>query len=251
MIPPVIIAVIEIIEMLLSVTEGNRHFSVSYSQTGSIIQDLALAAVLRSKAAEYLNHFDIKDARIYLVYHHWMGAFPKDKNLADSLIHLGNLISILIHADKVIIKTRDEAFGIPEISSNVLSIRQSRYIKSLFDYHPAGDELLEQETELLGKEVDALMDRVLNFDGDSIWRKTYNAIKDGVIDVPFSPHRMNRGKLVTVRDRSGRIRIHDAGQVPIPPELLKLEMESAAQSLQDKNLITNIIDGINYMTHPI
>jgi len=38
--PPLIVIVIQLIEMLLSLEEGVKSFSVSFSQTGSITQDM-------------------------------------------------------------------------------------------------------------------------------------------------------------------------------------------------------------------
>ncbi len=56
---------------------------------------------------------DIMTPKIHLVYHQWMGAFPRDKEFSDSLINTSTVIASMVRADKMITKTRDEAFGIP------------------------------------------------------------------------------------------------------------------------------------------
>ena len=119
LVPPAITIAVEILEMLLSVSEGITSFSVSFSQTGSFIQDIAITNLLRTLSKQYLSAYGINDPiDIYIVYHQWMGAFPKDKPQSNALIDLGSVISSFINADKIIIKTQDEAFGIPSIESN-------------------------------------------------------------------------------------------------------------------------------------
>ncbi|NOZ90423.1 MAG: methylaspartate mutase, partial [Epsilonproteobacteria bacterium] len=76
--PPAIVIVIQLLEMLLSLEEGVKSFSVSFSQTGSISQDIVSANVIKKLARKYADMFGYSDAKIHLVYHQWMGAFPRD-----------------------------------------------------------------------------------------------------------------------------------------------------------------------------
>ncbi|MBL6970297.1 MAG: methylaspartate mutase, partial [Campylobacterales bacterium] len=50
LVPPAITIVIQICEMLLSLEEGVKSFSVSFSQTGSLNQDVVTAKVIRAMA---------------------------------------------------------------------------------------------------------------------------------------------------------------------------------------------------------
>jgi methylaspartate mutase epsilon subunit len=248
MVPPCITIAVELIEMLLSALEGNKFISLAFSQTGSFEQDLAIAHTLRLLVKKYLVDFNLEDVITYLVYHHWMGAFPKDKSLSDSLINLGNVISILINADKVIIKTRDEAYGLPEIASNVTSVKQARYLQTVLTSYSIFNEIIEEESLMIREEVTSIMDNILNFTGDTLWRKAFNAIKNGLIDIPFSPHSLNMGALVTTRDKQGMIRIYNPGKVPLPEKSIIKEHEKSENALKGNKLVTNIINGINFMS---
>jgi methylaspartate mutase epsilon subunit len=53
LVPPCITIVIQLLEMLLSLEEGVKSFSVSFSQQGSMNQDIVTAAVLKKMAKYY------------------------------------------------------------------------------------------------------------------------------------------------------------------------------------------------------
>ena len=144
LVPPCIVIVIQLIEMLLSIEEGVKSFSVSFSQNGSMMQDIVTSNVLKKLAREYADMFGGSDAIINLVYHQWMGAFPRDKNLSDQLINTNTVIAAMVRADKIIIKTRDEAFGIPTMQCNAQSVANTKYtlrtLKGLPVVHDAEEE---------------------------------------------------------------------------------------------------------------
>jgi len=66
--PPAIVIVIQLLEMLLSLEEGVKSFSVSFSQSGSMIQDIVTGNVIKklakneqfltSKVIQYLDEVD-------------------------------------------------------------------------------------------------------------------------------------------------------------------------------------------------
>jgi methylaspartate mutase epsilon subunit len=51
------------------------------------------------------------------------------------------------------------------------------------------------------------MEAVFNDPADTLWRKVFNSIKNGTIDVPFSHHIINHNELITIRDSRKNIRI--------------------------------------------
>ena len=67
LVPPCIVIVIQLIEMLLSIEEGVKSFSVSFSQNGSMMQDVVTANVLKKLAREYADMMGGSDAIINLV----------------------------------------------------------------------------------------------------------------------------------------------------------------------------------------
>ena len=243
--PPVIVIVIQLIEMLLSLEEGVKSFSVSFSQSGTFLQDIVTSNVLKKLARKYADDFGYSDARINLVYHQWMGAFPRNKEHSESLITTATVIAGMVGADKIITKTRDEAYGIPTKESNASAVSKVQYTLGLLKaLPPVGDA---EEEENLTREVEEIMEAVFNDSADTLWRKVFNAIKKGHIEIPFSPHIINNNKVITVRDKAGNIRIYDKGDLPLSDRSFAFE-KSKLDIGDDKNaLVSQIIDDIGIM----
>lgn len=245
LVPPCIVIVIQLIEMLLSIEEGVKSFSVSFSQNGSMMQDIITSNVLKKLAREYANMFGGSDAIINLVYHQWMGAFPRNKELSDQLINTNTVIAAMVRADKIIIKTRDEAFGIPTMQCNAQSVANTKYtLRTLKGLPLIRDEEEEENLEL---EVRAIMDAVFNDSADTLWRKVFNTIKNGFIDVPFSPHIINNNAVITIRDDAGNIRIIDKGKLPLPERCFAYEMSKVRLPESQTEVINKIIHDIGAM----
>ncbi len=245
LVPPCIVIVIQLIEMLLSIEEGVKSFSVSFSQNGSMMQDIVTANVLKKLARMYANQFGGEDAIINLVYHQWMGAFPRDKNLSDSLINTNTVIAAMVKADKIIIKTRDEAFGIPTMQCNAQSVANTKYtLRTLKGLPVIHDEAEEENLEL---EVRAIMEAVFNDSADTLWRKVFNCIKNGIIDVPFSPHIINHNAVITIRDDEGNIRIIDKGSLPLSERCFAYEKSKVNLPPSQTEIINKIIHDIGAM----
>ncbi len=245
LVPPCIVIVIQLIEMLLSIEEGVKSFSVSFSQNGSMMQDIVTSNVLKKLAREYANMFGGEDAIINLVYHQWMGAFPRNKELSDSLINTNTVIAAMVRADKIIIKTRDEAFGIPTMQCNAQSVANTKYtLRTLKGLPVIRDEAEEENLEL---EVRAIMDAVFNDPADTLWRKVFNTIKSGLIDVPFSPHIINHNAVITIRDDEGNIRIIDKGNLPLPERCFAYEKSKVNLPPTQTEVINKIIHDIGAM----
>ncbi len=243
--PPAIVIVIQIIEMLLSLEEGVKSFSVSFSQSGSFLQDIVSANVIKKLSRKYADKLGYSDAMINLVYHQWMGAFPRNKEHSESLITTSTVIAGLVGADKIITKTRDEAFGIPTKESNASAVSKVQYTLGILRALPQITD--EEEEENLSREVDEILEAVFNDSADTLWRKVFNAIKKGHIEIPFSPHIINNNKVITVRDKKGNIRIYDKGDLPISDKSFRFEREKLSVG-EDKNaLVDQIIKDIGIM----
>lgn len=245
LVPPCITIVIQLLEMLLSLEEGVRSFSVSFAQSGALSQDITTAKVLRHLARHYASLQGADDAKIQLVYHQWMGAFPRDKSLSDALITTATIAAILTKADKIITKTRHEAFGIPTMEANARAVASTQYTLRTLQGIPHFNDP-EEETQLENA-VRAIMEAVFNDPADTLWRKTLNSIKNGIIDVPFSPHIINRNDILTLRDFSGAIRIVESGNVPLPESFLKFEREKAGKFNDKSAMVEKIIHDIGVM----
>jgi methylaspartate mutase epsilon subunit len=241
--PPAIVIVIQLLEMLLSLEEGVKSFSVSFSQTGSMSQDIVSSNVIKKLARKYADRFGHNDAIVNLVYHQWMGAFPRDKEFSDSLINTSTVIASLVRADKMITKTRDEAFGIPTKEVNATAVRNTQYTLSMLRGLPVITD--EEEEENLTQMVDDIMEAVFNDPADTLWRQVFNSIKKGIIDIPFSPHIINNGEAITIRDEEYNIRFYKRGNIPISDRCLAFERSKV--KLGGKSLVENIIHDIGIM----
>ena len=245
LVPPSITIVIQLLEMLLSLEEGVKSFSVSFSQQGSMTQDIVTGTVLKKLAKHYAEEIDCADAVINLVYHQWMGAFPTNKNFAEQLINLSTVIASMVGADKIITKTREEATGIPTKEANAKTVADTQYTLGIL--HGLPNVVDEEEEEILTLEVTAIMEAVFNDPADTLWRKVFNSIKNGIIDVPFSPHIINHNKMITVRDARKNIRIIDRGSVPIPDRCYKYERSQCDLNKDTTSIVNDIIHDIGIM----
>lgn len=245
LVPPSITIVIQLLEMLLSLQEGVKSFSVSFSQQGSMTQDIVTGAVIRKLAKHYAAQIDCADAAIHLVYHQWMGAFPMNKDAAEQLINLSTVIASMVGADKIITKTREEASGIPTKEANAKTVANTQYTLGILNGLPSVVD--EQEEDILTQEVHAIMEAVFNDPADTLWRKVFNSIKNGIIDVPFSPHIINHNEMITIRDASKNIRIIERGNVPIPDNCYAYEKAQCNLSKDTTSIVNDIIHDIGIM----
>ncbi|MDB1124092.1 hypothetical protein [Vibrio algarum] len=245
LVPPSITIVIQLLEMLLSLEEGVKSFSVSFAQQGSMNQDIVTGAVIKKLAKHYAEAIGCGDASIHLVYHQWMGAFPTNKSYAEQLINMSTVIASMVGADKIITKTREEAAGIPTKEANAKTVADTQYTLRILNGLP--NIVDEQEEEILTAEVMAIMDAVFNDSADTLWRKVFNCIKCGIIDVPFSPHIINHNKMITIRDANKNIRIIDRGGVPIPDRCFEYERAQCDLNKDTTSIVNDIIHDIGIM----
>jgi methylaspartate mutase epsilon subunit len=212
LVPPAIVVAIQIIEALLAAEQGVTSFAVSFGQTGSIIQDIATAHVLKTLTREYLSTFGFESMRTYLVYHQWMGRFPPQRAKAAALIAGSSVIASMIAADKIVVKTVDEALGIPDSWINAEAVDTVIYMCRTFRCaQPPTSPLIDSETR-------GILQTIFSMPGEVFWKSVFQAFQLGCLDVPFSPHADNANKLISMRDGNGSIRIFDRGNVPICDE---------------------------------
>ena len=245
LVPPSITIVIQLLEMLLSLEEGVKSFSVSFSQTGSMNQDIVTSRVLKKLAYKYAKIFNHEDVTINLVYHQWMGAFPANKEFSDSLINTSTIIAALVGADKIITKTRDEAFGIPTKEANSQAVANTKYTLNILKGLPIITD--HEEEENLTNSVDEILEAVFNNSADTLWRQVFNSIKDGIIDVPFSPHIINNNEVITIRDKNNNIRILKKGKLPISQKSFDFEKSKIDSNSYKNSVVEKIIKDIGIM----
>ncbi len=224
LVPPVITVAVQMCELLLAAEQGVTSFAVSFGQTGSYEQDRALSTVLRTMSTDLLVRFGFPAVKVSLVYHQWMGPFPTDPTMAWQLIAVSAAISRLVGADKVVVKTPDEAVGIPEISNNAAAVHAVRYVLDMFpEFIDVPGEATEEEGELIAAEANTVLAEIFERPCGGLLSAVHRAVLDGVIDVPFAPHEQNAGRLITGRGQGRRIRILEPGGLPISGTHLRRE----------------------------
>ncbi len=191
-----------------------------------MIQDIATATVLRELTRYYLDKFGFASVQSYLVYHQWMGQFPAQRERAAALIACSAVIASMISADKVVVKTVDEALGVPRPEINAEACDTVGYV--LRTYRSAAtvtSPMIERETALIHSEAGSILDAIFSISGSAFWESVFRAFQMGFLDIPFSPHADNANKLLSVRDANGSIRISDAANVPISNHDAELEKD--------------------------
>ncbi len=249
LVPPAIALAIEIVEALLAAEQGVTSFAVSFGQTGSIIQDIAAGRVLRRLTRHYLDRFGFEAVQSYIVYHQWMGQFPSGREKATAIIVGSSIISSMISADKIVVKTRDEALGVPSAEVNAEAVDTVRYVLRTFGCaEPVTSPLVDCEATLIESEVTSILGAIFDMSGDVFWESVFRAFQMGYLDVPFSPHIDNANKLISMRDRNGSIRISERGNVPISDEDAQLERRLlASRDIELDKSYRQLLTDINVM----
>ena len=250
MVPPAVVVVVQVLEALLAAEQGVASFAVSFGQTGSFTQDVATAAVLRRLTRFYLDHFGFPSVKTFLVYHQWMGQFPAERSRAAALITGSALIAAMIDADKIVVKTVDEALGVPDPAVNADAVRDVRYVFEKFPWRDAvSSPGIEAESVLIESEARSILSAIFNLNGTVFWESIFRAFQLGFIDIPFVPHVDNANRLVTIRSDDGSIRIKDPGKLPLTEGDARLERTlSAGDEGRPVKTFERMLADINVMT---
>lgn len=229
LVPPCISHSIGIIESLLAAQQGVKSLTLGYGQCGNLYQDVAAIITLKELAREYLDEYGYKDVELSTVFHQWMGGFPQDENKAFGVIGWGAATAALAKATKVIVKTPHEAMGVPTKEANAAGIKATRQtLNMLKDQSLPESAELQQEKEIIIKEVRMILDRVIEFGEGNLALGSARAFQAGILDVPFAPSRMNYGKLLPARDNNGAVRMLDFGNLPFNKEVIDFHKEKIA-----------------------
>ena len=222
-VPPCIAIAISVLDCLLAAAQGVRHYGLELGQTLHLIQDAAAIACCEELTQEYLAHKGYVDVFTPVTSLHWMGAWPYDEAQASALVTLGGFIAAVGGAVSVTTKSVQEAHGIPTPRLNAEGLRTTR----MGIYLARGVRLdglpeYEREKDLIRAEVRAIIDATLEMgDGDAAVGAV-RAFEAGVLDVPWSPNRHVKSRIMPARDADGYLRILDPAGVPLPPEVMEV-----------------------------
>ncbi len=222
-IPPCIAIVVCILDALLAAGQGVKNYGLELGQTLHLIQDAVAIDVCREMCQEYLKLKGYADVYTPISSLQWMGAWPYDDAQSAALVTYGGVLAAIGGAVSVTTKTLHEAFGIPTVEANVEGLRITRMaiylarqirLKGLPEY--------EREKDLLQREVRTIVDKVLELgDGDAAVGAV-RAFEAGVLDIPWSPNRHVKGRVMPARDAQGYLRILDPAGMPFPREIMEV-----------------------------
>jgi methylaspartate mutase epsilon subunit len=225
-IPPSIAIVTGVLDCLLAAAQGVRNYGLEMGQTLHLVQDAAATVVCREMCQEYLARKGYRDVFTPVTLLHWMGAWPQDEAQAAALISYGGTLAAIAGAASVTTKSTHEAFGIPTPQANAEGLRTTRMAIYLArGIRLDGLAAFEREKELIRREVRAIVDKVLEMGDGDVAVGTVRAFEAGVLDIPWSPNRHVKSRVLPARDIDGCLRILDPGSMPFPREVLEVHEE--------------------------
>ena len=225
-IPPSIAIITCIIDALLAAHQGVRNYGLELGQTLHLVQDAVAVRMCRELVQEYLARCGFTDVFTPVTSLHWMGAWPQDEAQAAALIAYGGTLAAVSGATSITTKTTHEAFGIPTPKANADGLRITRMAIYLarnirLDTMPE----FARECDLVRREVVPVMDKILEMGEGDVALGTIRAAEAGVLDIPWSPNRSIKSRVMPARDADGYLRILSAGDMPIPRDVMAVHEE--------------------------
>jgi len=225
-IPPSIAIMTCVLDLLLAAAQGVKNYGLELGQTLHLVQDAAAIRACGELCQEYLQRFGYRDVFTPVTSLHWMGAWPHDEAQAATLISYGGTLAAVGGAVSVTTKSTHEAFGIPTPQANAEGLRMTRMAIYLArNIRLDGLEEFQREKELIGREVRAVIDKVLEMGDGDIAVGSVRAFEAGIMDIPWSPNRQVKSRVLPARDADGYLRILDPGDMPIEKEVLEYHEE--------------------------
>lgn len=225
-VPPCIAIAVGVLDALLAAGQGVRNYGLELAQTLHLIQDAAAIKVCGELAHEYLTAAGYKDMFVPVTSLHWMGAWPQDDAQSAALVSYGGTLAAIGGAVSVTTKSTHEAYGIPTPEANAEGLRTTR-MAVYMARHIRLDDLPEfkAEADLIRRETRPIIDKVLEMGGGDVAQGTLKAIEAGVLDIPWSPNRFVKSRVMPARDADGYLRIYDPGDMVFAKDVAEIHAE--------------------------
>ena len=235
-IPPSIAIIIAILDLLLAAAQGVKNYGLEMGETLHLIQDAAAVKACKELCQEYLSIKGYPDVFTPITLLHWMGAWPQDEAQAASLVSYGGTLAAISGASSVTTKTLHEAFGIPTPKINADGLRMTRMAIYLarnikLDSMPE----FQNEVNLIKSEVRPIVNKVLEMGDGDVALGSVRAFEAGILDIPWSPNKWVKSKVMPARDVDGCLRILDPGNMPFPKEVLEFHEEKLRLRAEKEN----------------
>ena len=219
LIPPCIAISTNILEALFSASFGVKCVTLGYAEQGNRHQDIAAIRMSKKIASKYLNSFGYKNVKVHTAFYQYMAAFPQIVEQAEELIYQSAITAKLSGATKILTKTVAEAFKVPSMADNIESLSIVKRGAKDSEFSVIDETKVSFEETLIEREVESIIDSVLEIGGGNISKGIVKGFANGLIDIPFAPSIFNAGNMVCIRDIEGAVRIANFGNLEIPKEV--------------------------------
>jgi len=236
-VPPSIAIITCVLDCLLAAAQGVKNYGLEMGETLHLVQDAAAVAACRELAQEYLARKGYRDVFTPITLLHWMGAWPHDDAQSAAMIVYGGTLAAIAGATSVTTKSTHEAYGIPTPQANAEGLRMTRTAIYLarnirLDSMPE----FQAEKDLIKREARAILDKTLEMGDGDVAVGTVRAFEAGVLDVPWSPNRGVKSRVLPARDADGYLRIVDPGLMPFPREIMAVHEERLRKRAERENI---------------
>lgn len=236
-IPPSIAIIICVLDCLLAAAQGVKNYGLEMGETLHLIQDAAAVTACGELCQEYLAKKGYVDVFTSVTLLHWMGAWPHDEAQCAALISYGGTLAAISGAASVTTKSTHEAFGIPTPQANAEGLRMTRMAIYLArNIRLDGLPAFEQEKKSICREVRPIVDKVLEMGDGDVAIGTVRAFEAGVLDIPWSPNRFVKGRILPARDADGCLRILEPGLMPFPGDVMAVHEERLRKRAERENI---------------
>lgn len=225
LIEPVIPICINIAQAILSAKSGVRCISVGLAEQGNRSQDIAAIKTLDKMTRYYLSRHGLRNVTVSTVFHQYMAAFPQDIQKSRDLILNSSITGALAGASRIMTKTPVESHHIPTRQDNAEGLKLTYTGLLTASDTPVDHNRIKLETDILEREVQAIMTTIEELGKGSIARGTLKAFEKGILDIPFSPSVYNQNSLITARDTTGAIRFVNPERLPFDTQLIDFHKE--------------------------
>lgn len=244
LIEPCIPIVINIVQAVIAASYGVKSISVGYAEQGHRWQDIAAINMMEQLVEFYLKKYGYSHCQVTTVFHQYMAAFPNCEIKAEELIYESSITAALSGATKVMTKTPVESIKIPSIEDNIrgLNITKKGFLNSL---NIGVNRIeIEKEMKLIKKEVISIMNQIEDLGNNNLASGIMKAFEKGYLDIPFSPNKYNKGKVITIRGVDGAIRFAECGNMPFDESLKEYHHEELAKRVvtERENKVSKLIE---------
>lgn len=204
---PSLLVAVGLLEALFFQKCGIKSISLSYAQQYSLVQDLAALRALARLAKEYLSPHTCT----HLVVYTFMGLFPLSPQGHAGILRDSVWLARLGGARRLIVKTDQEAYGLPTIASNMEALALAN------TFARSAPPFLQEdhgEEERIYAQAKILIDETLAL-SENIGRAFELAFKKGIIDIPFCMHPDNLRQAFCDIDACGYLQWKATGNMPI------------------------------------